>query len=87
MKTEVLRLMGRCCDGAERDSGTLFHAVPTDNHKALCGRKPGRRSAGWIGKRGAVVTCPRCIRVQEKAAESTHDTRDGQPLATPEDTR
>jgi hypothetical protein len=58
----VLRLSGRCADGAERDGGTLFHAVPTDHYMALCGAKPGRRSAGWSAYSGEAVTCAPCLR-------------------------
>lgn len=56
-------LAGRCVNGAERDHGTLFHALPVGNgYVALCGAKPGRRSVGWsdYGKHNE-VTCPRCI--------------------------
>ena len=58
---------GRCTDGFERGSGTLYHALPVDNFegsmsKALCGTRPGRRTPGWsediLGRR---VSCKRCL--------------------------
>ena len=61
-----LYLAGRCANGSELDSGTLFHAVPDNSRIALCGAKPGRRSAGWRGddkandEQGA-VSCKRCL--------------------------
>lgn len=60
--TEARRLAGRCADGAERDGGSLWHAVPARAWKALCGAEPGRRSAGWSQRVGDAVTCPRCAR-------------------------
>jgi hypothetical protein len=42
---EILRLAGRCANGGERDGGALYHAVR--GYCALCGAKPGKRSAGW----------------------------------------
>lgn len=67
MKFDVLRLAGRCANGFEADGGTRWHAVPAAEddrpagYKALCGRAPGKRSAGWSSKAGKVVTCPRCL--------------------------
>src|SRR5688572_12887157 len=54
------RLAGRCADGFERDGGSLYHAVK--GWSALCGAKPGRRSAGWSEHQGDRVTCPKCQR-------------------------
>jgi hypothetical protein len=56
------RLAGRCANGAERDGGTLFHAVPAGKWDALCGAHPGRRSAGWSQYAGDGVSCPKCLR-------------------------
>jgi hypothetical protein len=59
----LLRLGGRCANGAERDGGTLVHAVPVTSNRALCGKTHGRRSAGWFAADGATApTCPRCAR-------------------------
>lgn len=61
----VRRLVGRCADGAERDGGSLWHAIdqgPGRGWVALCGARPGRRSAGWSAYAGERVTCPRCLR-------------------------
>lgn len=57
------QLAGRCLNGAERDSGKLWHAVQVSNGlgTALCGARPGRTSAGWSEGRGLeAVTCKRC---------------------------
>ena len=56
---KALYLTGRCANGAERDKGRIVHAVV--NWRALCGRKPGRTSAGWTTYEQPAVTCPRCI--------------------------
>ena len=57
----IRSLAGRCANGAQRDSGRLFHAVPLGSWKAVCGTGPGRQSAGWSEwGRGGDVTCPRC---------------------------
>jgi len=65
----IWRLAGRCSNGFERDGGARFHAVPADDrgvaYVALCGAKPGRRSAGWSSYPGEAVTCPRCLRKLE----------------------
>ena len=60
-------LAGRCANGAEADGGLLWHAVDKDNKWiALCGAKPGKRSAGWApwdteDAKDHAVTCPRCL--------------------------
>jgi len=64
---DIRRMAGRCANGAERDGGTLYHAVPVDefgayHSNAACRAKPGKRSVGWSGYQGQVVTCKRCIR-------------------------
>jgi hypothetical protein len=66
----ILRLAGRCADGAERGKGIKTHVVlaapginPPAGGAALCGAKPGRLSAGWVEVDGPEVpTCPRCQR-------------------------
>ncbi len=62
MKVRAARLMGRCADGAERDSGRLVHALEIGSSKALCGAKAGRRSAGWSSWHVTEVTCRQCAR-------------------------
>ena len=71
-------LAGRCANGAERDGGRLWHALPAEEWQALCGAQPGRRSAGWgswvrLPGEGLAVTCPRCrqrlARLQAKTGE------------------
>lgn len=61
------RLSGRCRTGSDQ-SGRVIHAVFTDGHwgawlnPALCGKRPGRLSVGWIEMDGGLdaVTCPAC---------------------------
>lgn len=64
---------GRCVTGAERDHGILFHVRMLDENNMpswtpLCGKAPGRRSAGWSTWRpaGQEVTCPACKRRLER---------------------
>jgi hypothetical protein len=50
-----------------RGSGSVYHAIPgprDDNYwgRALCGAKPGGRSAGWAAFPDASVTCGKCLR-------------------------
>lgn len=61
------RMMGRCANGNEADSGRRYHAIRKDglSFAAVCGATPGRRSAGWADHSDAVraveaVDCPRC---------------------------
>jgi len=60
-------MLGRLANGAERDCGRLWHAVPQNSNRAACGAKPGRRSVGWGPfdlsdiPAGQPITCPRCI--------------------------
>ena len=71
-------LAGRCANGCELDQGRRVHAVPYSQDlerngyvigRALCGAKPGPRSAGWsyVGHRS--VTCPKCARAAIAKAE------------------
>lgn len=54
---------GRCANGAELGSGTLWHAVLPDNYKAVCGTEPGRRTPGWSSWHNSKeVTCPKCLK-------------------------
>lgn len=58
----VSALLGRLANGAERDHGIHYHAVPLGTNKALCGAKPGRRSVGWSTYFRETVTCPECLK-------------------------
>ena len=72
-------LTGRCANGAERDGGTLYHAVRS--WRALCGAEPGRTSAGWSSHLGTVATCPRCLAKlarMERKADGKEVTRTNQ---------
>lgn len=68
---EPRKLAGRCANGAERDRGVIYHAVERGQWAALCGREPGRTSAGWSDWKGSAVTCPRCLK---KLATRTEET-------------
>ena len=60
-----MTMTGMCRNGAQRDSGRLYHAVVEDGvgwDKALCGARPGKRGNGWSAHHGAAVTCPRCLK-------------------------
>lgn len=65
---QIQSLAGRCANGMERDRGTLFHARTISEGRAscaaLCGYKPGPRSAGWSSWKpeGRQVTCKRCLK-------------------------
>lgn len=63
-------LAGRCRNGAERDSGKLWHAVPKGEvyGVALCGAKPGRTSVGWSSwcPDDVQITCNKCLRKIKK---------------------
>lgn len=68
MKYLPARKMGRCCDGFERDAGTVGHILPRDEGqlvagwgRALCGAKPGLHGNGWADAFEA--TCPRCVKI------------------------
>lgn len=65
-------LIGRAWNGFERDAGRIIHAVPEgsaySHARALCGVRPGRRSAGWSAYPEPAVTCPRCQRLLKGAA-------------------
>jgi hypothetical protein len=54
-------LLGRLSSGLESDRGTVVHAV-TFSGVALCGRRPGSRSAGWRSEESEIVTCTRCVK-------------------------
>jgi len=62
-----LTLAGRCRNGAERDSGRIYHAVPGSHWKAVCGATYGRTSVGWSPHVGREVTCPKCLKRMAKA--------------------
>jgi hypothetical protein len=59
------QMMGRLSDGRARDHGKIVHAtIGTASYchgKAICGAKPGPRSAGWSDAESA-VTCPKCLK-------------------------
>lgn len=63
MPFRVLRLTGRGREG-EKDAGVLFHAVPQNSNRALCGAKPGKHSEWWPFHEDSPVTCRECWSAQ-----------------------
>lgn len=73
----IVRLTGRCANGAERDGGRVTHVVMVDVvagsmnpawQTALCGAKPGRLSNGFVAADGPEIpSCKRCRAKAEKA--------------------
>ena len=68
---EPAKLAGRCANGYERGKGSVIHAVPHSDmlvkngwclDSAICGAKPGPRSAGWSHRADQPITCPKCLR-------------------------
>jgi hypothetical protein len=60
-------MLGRCSNGAQRDTGVIAHVLDRQSHtaKSLCGREPGRRSVGWSEPLSDPLPtwarpCPRC---------------------------
>lgn len=70
----ILCKAGPLRNGAERGKGTIWHAVPSENAKALCGAAP---AIMWSTYEGDAVTCPRCRRALEREPE----LRDFEPTA------
>ncbi len=72
-KYVAARMLGRCANGSEADGGRLFHAIREDglSNTAVCGKSPGRRSAGWADHPSALrpisdVSCERCRSAMRK---------------------
>lgn len=69
---EFRYMLGRCSNGAERDKGRIIHALPITNGryawKALCGKEPGRTSAGWTEYPQDKPDCPRCLKLMALAS-------------------
>ena len=66
---EPRALLGRLANGAERDHGMIVHAVGKAG--ALCGAKPGGRSAGWSLYPEDRITCSKCLTNIEKLKNLT----------------
>lgn len=65
-----LRRTGSLRTGREADRGKLYHAVPHNGWRALCGKEPGLR-ADWATYPGDAVTCRRCLNLMAaKAADA-----------------
>jgi hypothetical protein len=58
-------LTGRCRSGGDW-GGSIVHAVADGKWKALCGKAPGRTSAGWSEWPSPKVTCPRCLKLMHQ---------------------
>lgn len=54
-------MSGRCRTGSDR-TGAVIHAVADSEWTALCGKQPGRTSAGWSVWIDDEVSCPRCLK-------------------------
>lgn len=62
------KLAGSCRSGSD-NTGTRAHALKTPVgiwDKALCGREPSGRSAGWSAYPSETVTCPACLKRLER---------------------
>lgn len=59
---------GRLANGAERDHGSIVHAV--GKHGALCGTTTGRLSGGWVkpypDADDTKITCDKCAKAIAK---------------------
>lgn len=53
----ITHLAGAARSGADK-TGHITHVVI--NGRALCGKTPGRHSAGWSEYNDKVITCPIC---------------------------
>ena len=58
----ITHLAGRARSGADR-TGHVTHAVV--NWRALCGKEPGKRSAGWSEYDDKEITCVKCKKMLE----------------------
>ena len=62
--TRLVRMLGRCANGKEADSGLLVHVKVDGSYKAVCGKGPGRRSSGWTEQELPLPIwakmCPKC---------------------------
>lgn len=58
----IKQLAGRLVNECQAGHGRLWHWLVSG--KAVCGTKPGKRSAGWVPFHGEgdSVTCPRCLK-------------------------
>lgn len=68
------RKKGGRARGGCRDQGRFVHAVPDENYPswtpALCGTKPGVKSAGWNDPTSSPVNCAKCLSFIKKQAEN-----------------
>ena len=68
----IVRLSGTCRTGFQGDGGRVLHYVRGEDSwgAALCGARPGRRSAyGWLtaGTAGDGTWCRKCIERNHRA--------------------
>jgi hypothetical protein len=61
----ITHLAGRARSGGDR-TGFVTHAVI--NEQALCGKEPGRKSAGWSSYNDPEITCPKCKKLAASCA-------------------
>ena len=67
-KYRITHLAGRARSGGD-SVGKVTHLVESFYWKALCGKEPGRRSAGWSEYNDNELTCPRCITKLQKMTQ------------------
>lgn len=89
---DTVKLAGRCANGAERDRGSVWHALQKGAAYALCGKTYGRHSGGWsYAENSEGITCPHCIKklaehdqIIEKAATACENPKSylGGPSST-----
>lgn len=81
MEPEVPPVPVMLAGSHRRGAGVVVHAIPGPfdwNHTvgpALCGAKPGARSAGWAPMPHLSVTCGRCTRRMLERDASTGDSQ------------
>lgn len=57
-------MMGRLANGFQGGYGTKIHLTYSSSYchgKSLCGKSPGRRSAGWSPADHGEANCPQCL--------------------------
>lgn len=70
---------GKVRNGAQRDQGSIVHAVPGNPQNgfwgtpALCGAVPGKKGYGWANGFDpdveVQVTCPKCLKKLQQLQE------------------
>jgi len=61
-KAQARFLVSRGGHWRRNGNGPIFHAVAEDEWVAVCGKQPGRMSAGWSGVTGT-ISCRKCSKL------------------------